>query len=154
MKRNSNWHMPARYYTERLQLTDGSHLTLLFLDTSPCISDYRNSNPAYWDPCSTTYPSCAIGNGDDDFEGTCLFHQNIVSQNCQTQYSWLQSTLATIPADDWLVVVGHHPIDEVDVADMTTLIQKRGFSLYLNGHTHYLSQYKLDGSGAYITTGD
>ena len=154
MKRNSNWHMPSRYYTERLQLTDGSYLTLLFLDTSPCVSDYRNSNPAYWDPCSATYPTCAIGNGDDDFEGTCLFHENIVSQNCQTQYSWLQSTLSTIPADDWLVVVGHHPIDEVDVADMTTLIQKRGFSLYLNGHTHYLSQYKLDGGGAYITTGD
>ena len=58
-----------------------------------------------------------------------------------------------MPQDDWLVVVGHHPLDEVDVKDFTTLVQQRGFSIYLNGHTHTLVQYTIDGAGAYVTTG-
>lgn len=82
-----------------------------------------------------------------------MFHENIVAQSCSVQYSWLQATLYGIPQDDWLIVVGHHPIDEVDVKDFTTLLQQRGFSIYLNGHTHTLNQYTIDGAGAYVTTG-
>ena len=62
-------------------------------------------------------------NTDDDFEGPCKFHENIISQDCGAQYSWLQSTFASLPANDWVIIVGHHPIDEVDVVDMTSLIQ-------------------------------
>lgn len=148
MKINSKWILPQRYYSERIQLSDSNYMTLLFLDTSPCISDYRNDNPKYWDPCSTTYPTCSQKDTDDDFEGTCMFHENILSQDCTAQYTWLQKKIVSIPISDWLVVIGHHPIDEVDVKDMTTLIQNRGFSIYLNGHTHCLSQYKIDGAGA------
>ena len=28
-----------------------------------------------------------------------------------------------------------------------------GFDLYLNGHVHTLTQYTLDGKGAYVTSG-
>lgn len=148
--------MPARYYTHRIPLpsSGNQYLTLLFLDTSPCISDYRSSNPNLWDPCMTQYPTCSQTNSaNDDFEGPCLFNSNILSQDCSTQYNWLKTTLQGIPTTDWLLIIGHHPIDEVDVKDMTTLIQQRGFSLYLNGHTHTLNQYTIDGTGAYITTG-
>jgi hypothetical protein len=92
-------------------------------------------------------------NTNDDFEGPCEFHSNILSQNCSDQYSWLVNALSSVPSDDWLVIVGHHPIDEVDMEDMTSLIQKHGFSIYLNGHAHTLTQYTVDGSGAYVTTG-
>ena len=147
--------MPNRYYTQRIAMGDSGHyLTLLFIDTSPCVSDYRNDNKEYWDPCSTQYPTCSQTNSDtDDFEGPCMFHENILSQNCGAQYSWLQATLWGIPKDDWLVVVGHHPIDEVNVKDFTSLLQQRGFAIYLNGHTHTMNQYTIDGAGAYVTTG-
>ncbi len=152
-KLSNSWFIPERYYTQRIHM-DGSHyLSLIVLDTSPCVQDYRSNDVNLWDPCFTKYPTCSVMNTDDDFEGPCKFHENILSQNCMAQYNWLQSTLMGIPRDDWLVVVGHHPIDEVDVKDFTSLLQQRGFSLYLNGHTHLMNQYTLDGAGAYVTTG-
>lgn len=155
MKINPVWVMPDRYYTQRIQLADDGNnfLTILVIDTSPCVSDYRNDNPEYWDPCNNEYPTCSHLATDDDFEGPCNFHEHILEQSCDVQYNWLQTTLWGVPENDWLVVVGHHPLDEVDVKDFTTLVQQRGFSIYLNGHTHTLVQYKLDGAGAYVTTG-
>jgi tartrate-resistant acid phosphatase type 5 len=152
---SDTWYLPARYYTKRIRLSSSQYASLLFLDTSPCISDYRSNNPDYWDPCMTEYPTCSqTSNADDDFEGPCQFHENILSQSCSDQYNWLKSTLANdIPSSDWLFVIGHHPIDECDVNDLTTLIQNHGFSLFLNGHTHSMNQYTIDGKGAYITTG-
>lgn len=150
---SKTWFIPERYYTQRIHLEGSHYLSLIVLDTSPCVSGYRSDNVSLWDPCFTKYPTCSIMNTDDDFEGPCKFHENILSQNCIAQYNWLQSTLMAVPRDDWLVVVGHHPIDEVDVKDFTSLIQNRGFALYLNGHTHLMNQYTLDGAGSYVTTG-
>jgi hypothetical protein len=76
-----------------------------------------------------------------------------MSQDCKTQYDWFQQQLDAVPADDWLIVAGHHPIDEADVEDFTTILQKHGFSIYFNGHVHALQQYTLDYKGAYVTTG-
>jgi hypothetical protein len=76
-----------------------------------------------------------------------------LSQSCSLQYDWLSDQLDQIPKDDWLVVVGHHPLDELDVMDFTSLVQKRGFSIYLNGHTHALIHYTIDNAGAYVTSG-
>lgn len=76
-----------------------------------------------------------------------------MSQDCSDQYDWLSQQLDEVPADDWLIVVGHHPLDEVDVKDFTSLVQKHGFSIYLNGHTHALIQYTVDNAGIYITSG-
>lgn len=61
--------------------------------------------------------------------------------------------LAAIPKDDWVIVVGHHPADEIDVEDFTTAMQDHGFDLYLNGHAHTLTHYAVDGNDAYVTTG-
>ena len=33
------------------------------------------------------------------------------------------------------------------------VLKAHGFDLYLNGHTHCLTQYTVDGSGAYVTSG-
>lgn len=61
--------------------------------------------------------------------------------------------LAAVPADDWLVVSGHHPADEINVLDFTAALLKRGLSIYLNGHAHTLTQYTIDGAGAWVTSG-
>ncbi len=115
---NPRWVMPSRYYTKRVLASNSSstgevYITMLFLDTSPCIAAYRADNPQNWDPCSTAFPTCSPLATDDDFEGPCNFHQNIIQQSCDDQYAWLLRTLPTVPADDWLVVVGHHPVSNI-----------------------------------------
>lgn len=152
---NSRWIMDSRYYTKRIEVDTSSstYISFIFLDTSPCIAGYRQDNAENWDPCSTQYPTCSLKNTNDDFEGPCKFHENIVSQSCSDQFAWFQQQLAAVPKDDWLIVVGHHPVDEINVFDFTSALQQRGFSIYFNGHAHTLTQYKIDGTGAYVTSG-
>lgn len=151
-----NWIMDDRYYTRRFQIDAATNttVTLLVIDTNPCIAKYRSKTQSGWDPCGTTYPTCSLGSSkNDDFEGPCYFNANILEQSCDTQYAWLQRILPTIPTTDWLIINGHHPLDEVDVLDFTSLIQARGFSIYLNGHTHVLTHYTIDNKGVYVTSG-
>ena len=154
---NAHWVMPSRYYTKRVVVDAAAdvNLSFIFLDTTPCIAGYRANDPANWDPCSSMYPTCSPGATDDDFEGPCNFHANVLEQNCDTQYAWFLQQLTAVPTNDWLVVVGHHPADEINVFDFTTAMQKRvgGVTLYLNGHAHTLTQYTIDGYGSYVTSG-
>ena len=144
------WIMDDRYYTKRIQVSNDVYISFIFLDTSPCVSAYRSSNPDGWDPCSSQYPTCSQSSTDDDFEGPCYFNQNILSQNCTEQFNWFQQQLAAVPKDDWLIVSGHHPIDEANVEDFTTELENHGFSIYFNGHVHALQQYTLDYKGIII----
>jgi predicted MPP superfamily phosphohydrolase len=148
-----NWVMDDRYYTKRVQLSGSNYATFIYLDTSPCITEYRATSQKGWDPCGTEYPTCSLSGGHDDFEGSCHFHENIMSQDCSKQFQWFQSTLAAVPKDDWLIVVGHHPADDIDEEDFTSTMQSHGIDLYLNGHTHCLTHYQVDGKGAYVTSG-
>jgi hypothetical protein len=60
----------------------------------------------------------------------------------------------TIPADDWKIAVSHAPFDELDVEDLTSVLQSAKFDMYLNGHVHNLAQYSLDtDGGTYIQSG-
>lgn len=148
------WILPARYYARRVEIgSTGSHMSLIVLDTTPCTAAYRGDDPKEWDPCSTEFPTCSLNDGNDDFEGKCNFHANVATQDCQAQFAWFQKALAAVPANDWLVVVGHSPADDVDVVDIVGAMQTHGFDLYLNGHVHTLTQYTVDGAGAYVTTG-
>ena len=148
-----SWVMPARYYTKRVSLSSSQHLSMIFLDSSPCVSEYRSSSPSRWDPCGSYYPTCSLSGGHDDFEGTCHFNANILSQDCGAQLSWFKTQLAAVPKDDWLILVGHHPLDEFDVEDFVSAAEARGFDLYLNGHAHTLTHYMVDGSAKYVTSG-
>eukprot|EP01059_Diplonema_ambulator_P012702 TRINITY_DN23133_c0_g1_i1.p1 TRINITY_DN23133_c0_g1~~TRINITY_DN23133_c0_g1_i1.p1 ORF type:complete len:349 (+),score=75.82 TRINITY_DN23133_c0_g1_i1:99-1049(+) len=140
---NDRWVLPARYYSKRVLLSGEQYMTLVFLDTNPCINAYRSENPNGWDPCSPKYDDCP----------GCKFHENVVAQNCSAQYDWLKTTMSGIDRADWVVVVGHHPAWEINTNDFTSIIQQHGFDLYLNGHTHELNTYTVDGSGQYVTTG-
>jgi len=125
--RSKRWVMPARYYRRRVSLGGGvAHASMLFLDTSPCVSAYRESNPSKWDPCSTEYPTCAPVS-----EAECKFHANILTQDCDAQFDWFQAELAAVPEDDWLIVAGHHPLDEVDVRDFASALQVGLYTILL-----------------------
>ena len=149
-----NWVMEDRYYSKRVAI-DGTnqYLTMIFIDTSPCVSEFRATSSSGYDPCGTMYPTCSLSGGHDDFEGSCQFHQNVISQDCSKQFSWFKETLSKVSKDDWLIVLGHQSVDELDVEDFTSAMQSNGFDLYINGHAHTLSQYTVDSAGAYITTG-
>ena len=45
------WVMDDRYYTKRVTV-GSAHISFIFLDTSPCVSAYRSTNNASWDPCA------------------------------------------------------------------------------------------------------
>jgi tartrate-resistant acid phosphatase type 5 len=107
------WVMDDRYYTKRVAIGGGNHISFIFIDTNPCVSAYRADDPSGWDPCGTEFPTCSPIE-----EGPCHFHENILSQDCSTQFTWFKSALAAVPKSDWLIVVGHHPADEIDVEDV------------------------------------
>jgi 3',5'-cyclic AMP phosphodiesterase CpdA len=146
------WIMDARYYTRRVQLQGSNYVSMIFLDSSPCVQEYRADSKSGWDPCGE-FPTCSLSGGSGEFEGKCNFHENILSQDCASQLAWFKKALAAVPKDDWLIVVGHHPAQEMNVEDLTAAMQSHGFDLYLNGHVHTLNQYTVDGSGAYVTSG-
>ena len=73
------WVMDSRYYTKRVRVgaaesadgsaTNGTFVQFIFLDTSPCITEYRSSNNKGWDPCGSEYPTCSLAGGPDEGPG-------------------------------------------------------------------------------------
>lgn len=128
--------MPARYYTQRFEVgvrSNGKmkHATFVFLDTSPCISDYRSDDPAGYVPPPEKAPE---------------FHANIMTQDCDAQYEWLKGVMEELETTyEWVIVVGHHPIHEADVNDFAGLLEDSVMSLYLTGHRHKMQAYTYDG---------
>lgn len=147
---NDRWQIPDRNYTKRIQLGGSNYATLVFVDTNPCIASYRADDPKGWDPCSGTYGECK-----DTPDKECHFHEHIIAQDCQGQYNWLKKTLDAIDKNDWIIAIGHHESDAVNVADFTGLFLDRKINLYLNGHTHALKHYQIDGDKSidWVTSG-
>jgi predicted MPP superfamily phosphohydrolase len=138
---NDRWQIPDRNYTKRVHLGGSNYATFVFVDTNPCIASYRADDPKGWDPCSGDYGECK-----DTPDKECHFHDHILAQDCQGQYDWLKSSLDAIDKDDWIIAVGHHEADKIDVKDFTELFLARKINLYLNGHTHALKHYQIDGN--------
>jgi hypothetical protein len=76
-----------------------------------------------------------------------------MTQSCTEQYEWYTKALAAVPADDWLIIVGHHPLDQLDEEDFVTPTQAHGFAIYYNGHVHTLAAGQIDDKNVYITSG-
>lgn len=136
---NDRWQMPSYFYTKRLHLGSSRYATFVFIDTNPCISSYRGDDPAGWDPCSGKYGECK-----EALDGECHFHDHIIEQDCSSQLTWFKDTLAAISDEDWVIVVGHHEADKIDVEDFTSVMLAGKVSLYLNGHTHALKHYRIN----------
>ncbi len=116
-KVSRRWEMPARYYTKVYRKGDMS-LRLVWIDTTPMMAKYRNH--------PDEYPDAA-------------------RQDWQQQLHWIDSVL-TAEREDWVVVMGHHPIyadtgkDESERQDMqqtvNSVLKRHDVDLYINGHIH------------------
>jgi tartrate-resistant acid phosphatase type 5 len=143
-----NWIMPNRYYKTKIEQNDMC-FDIYVLDTNPCIQDYRNNDPKYWDPCSTEYPTCTPYKNPEP----CRFHENILNESCTEQYNWLNAKLYNeYNSTCWNIMIGHHTIYEINVENFGNLINKYA-DIYLNGHVHIMGVYEYLGKNKYITTG-
>lgn len=122
------WNMPARYYTKVYE-EDGTTVRFVMVDTTPLISKYRNE--------SQKYPDAS-------------------KQDNTKQLAWVDSVL-TSAKEDWVIVVGHHPIyaetpkDASERKDMQhtlgkVLAKHKNVAMYLCGHIHNFQHLQVKGN--------
>lgn len=126
-KVSRRWEMPARYYTKVLE-DDGVTVRLVFVDTTPMIDKYRKDSEKYPDACK---------------------------QDIEKQLAWVDSVL-TAATEDWVIVVGHHPIyaqtskSDTERADMQktlnpVLLKHKNVAMYVCGHIHNFQHIRKPG---------
>lgn len=126
-KVSRRWEIGGRYYTRTFD-EDGTTVRLIFVDTTPLIAKYREESDKYPDACK---------------------------QNVDEQLKWLDNTLKQAK-EDWVIVVGHHPIyaetskDDVERNDMQRVLlpvlkKYNNVSLYVCGHIHNFQHIRMKG---------
>lgn len=122
------WYAPARYYSKVYE-EDGTSVRIVMLDTTPLMEKYRLENKKYPEACL---------------------------QDNEAQIQWLDSLL-NVAKEDWILVVGHHPIyaetykDESERLDMqrmigTVLLKHDNVAMYLCGHVHNFQHIRVKNS--------
>lgn len=124
---SARWEMPDRYYTCVIE-NDGVTVRLVMIDTTPLIDKYRDESDKYPDACA---------------------------QDIDRQTEWLDSVLTTV-AEDWVIVVGHHPIyaetpkSDTERTDMQKrvdpILRQHRVDMYLCGHIHNFQHIRMPGS--------
>lgn len=132
-KVSKRWTLPARYYSENIELKDGKgSVALFFTDTSPLMPDYYKLK---------------------------IYH-NVIGQDTTAQLAWLKNELASSGAR-WKIVFGHHPVysdlgNDVPVSlqkDYTSLFRKYHVDAYICGHEHNLEYLNPGGHTLYFISG-
>lgn len=121
------WQIPARYYSKVFE-DDSVTIRVVFLDTTPLIDKYHED--------SIDYPSVA-------------------QEDVDKQLAWLDKELKAA-SEDWLVVVGHHPIyadtykSESERLDMQrrvdSILRQYRVNMYICGHIHNFQHIRHPGS--------
>lgn len=122
------WDMLARYYTKVFE-DDSTTVRFVLIDTTPLIDKYREETDKYPDACL---------------------------RQDGPQLEWLDALLGAA-TEDWVIVVGHHPIyadtykDEAERLDMqrkvdTILRRHANVAMYLCGHIHNFQHIRVKGS--------
>jgi hypothetical protein len=134
------WNMPARYFARKMRISEDSSqsVLLVFLDTTPWISQYYKS-PDHAD--------------------------NVKSQDTAAQTKWLRQVLADTSRDiKWKLVFGHHPLftggprlHSKETSDLNELLKpifdKYRVDAYICGHEHSLQHIKPEGHTHYFISG-
>lgn len=122
------WSMPARYYTKVFE-KGGTSVRFVLLDTTPLMQRHREETEKYPDACK---------------------------QDHEKQLAWVDSLL-TVSKEDWVVVIGHHPIyaetnrEENERCEMQQTLDKilrrhHNVTLYACGHIHNFQHIRPKGS--------
>lgn len=115
---SARWNVPDRYYTFAME-NDGVTVRFVMVDTAPLLDKYREDTEKYPDACK---------------------------QDMNKQLAWIDSVL-TAAKEDWVLVVGHHPIyaetgkDDSERLDLqkrldSVLRKHNNVDMYLCGHIH------------------
>lgn len=115
---SARWNVPDRYYTFAME-NDGVTVRFVMVDTAPLLDKYREDTEKY--------------------PGAC-------KQDMNKQLAWIDSVL-TAAKEDWVLVVGHHPIyaetgkDDSERLDLqkrldSILRKHKNVDMYLCGHIH------------------
>ena len=115
---SARWNVPDRYYTFAME-NDGVTVRFVMVDTAPLLDKYREDTEKYPDACK---------------------------QDMNKQLAWIDSVL-TAAKEDWMLVVGHHPIyaetgkDDSERLDLqkrldSVLRKHKNVDMYLCGHIH------------------
>lgn len=126
-KVSRRWEMPGRYYTKVFN-DDNTSLRIIFLDTTPLIDKYHQD--------AKDYPS-------------------VKKQKIKKQLKWFEKILSRAK-EDWVVVVGHHPIyadtskDTIERADMQkrvdAIMRRHHVNMYICGHIHNFQHFHFPNS--------
>lgn len=127
-KVSARWNAPDRYYTFSME-NDGVTVRFVMVDTAPLIDKYREDTEKYPDACK---------------------------QDMNKQLNWIDSVL-TAAKEDWVLVVGHHPIfaetgkDDEERLDLqkrldSILRKHSNVDMYLCGHIHNFQHIRKNGS--------
>jgi len=117
-QKDKRWHLEDYWYTKEMSVKESSRkVTFVFTDTNPsnyrCCSGGDPNTPQFWDNIKDRQP----------YE--------------QKQIQWLNSTLAAIPADDWVIAVGHHPS-----SDLEKSLLQHNVHAYFAGHVHNMQHHR------------
>ena len=124
---SARWDMPSKYYTFTAE-EDSVTVRIVMLDTTPLIDKYREDTEKYPDASKS---------------------------EVEPQLEWLDSVL-TAATEDWVLVVGHHPIyadtdktdsERIDMQDrVNSILVKHGnVDMYLCGHIHTFQHIRMEG---------
>ena len=126
-KVSRRWMMPARYYTKTYE-ENGMSVRFVLIDTTPLINRYRDNKEKYPDASA---------------------------QDRNRELAWLDSVL-TAAKEQWVVVMGHHPIyaetgkDNIERADMQQyvlpILKRHKVDVYACGHIHNFQHLRMKGS--------
>lgn len=126
-KVSRRWMMPARYYTKTYE-ENGVSVRFVLIDTTPLINRYRDNKEKYPDASA---------------------------QDRNRELAWLDSVL-TAAKEQWVVVMGHHPIyaetgkDNIERADMQQyvlpILKRHKVDVYACGHIHNFQHLRMKGS--------
>ena len=120
-KVSRRWQMEGRYYSKVfVDEKKGVSVRMVLIDTTPLIDKYRQDTGQYPDACK---------------------------QDVEEQLRWLDATLQSAQ-EDWVVVVGHHPIyaeTKKEIAEQEAMQQRvlpilhryqKKVAMYVCGHIH------------------
>ena len=124
---SARWQMPAKYYSFTAE-EDGTTIRIVMLDTSPLLDKYREDTEKYPDASKV---------------------------DMEAELDWLDTTL-TGADEDWVLVVGHHPVyaytdkDESERTDMQQrvneiLLRHDNVDMYVCGHIHNFQHIRMEG---------